>query len=59
MIVAGILSFGTLAPGEYVAKPEHLKKLDEIAPRKWEPKNLQEVIGTGVIRGSSGPPHFW
>jgi len=64
VIVAGILSWGTLAAAEFVSRPEHLKKLEAFAPGNWEQKNLQVVIATDVIRGSSGPPailaaHFW
>jgi hypothetical protein len=64
MIVAGIGGWGTLAAAEFVSNPAHLKKLDEIAPTLWEKRNFQIVIGTDVIRGSSGPPvmlatHFW
>jgi hypothetical protein len=64
VIVAGIGSWGTLAAGEFVTNPEHLKKLEAFAPKGWEQKNVQVVISTGVIRGSSGPPtvlaaHFW
>jgi hypothetical protein len=64
VIVAGIASFGTLAAAEFVTNPDHLKKLDAFAPKHWEQKNVQVVIATDVIRGSSGPPtvlaaHFW
>jgi hypothetical protein len=64
VIVAGIGSWGTLAAGEFVAKPEHLQKLERLAPSRWEQKNLQVVLATDVIRGSSGPPilltaQFW
>src|SRR5215471_2968109 len=64
VIVAGIGSWGTLAAGEFVTMPEHLKKLEALAPKHWEQKNLQVVLATDVIRGSSGPPivlaaHFW
>jgi hypothetical protein len=64
VIVAGIASWGTLAAGEFVTMPEHLKKLESLAPKNWEHKNLQVVLATDVIRGSSGPPivlaaHFW
>jgi hypothetical protein len=64
VIVAGIASWGTLAAGEFVTMPEHLKKLEASAPKHWEQKNLQVVLATDVIRGSSGPPivlaaHFW
>ncbi|MBS1854977.1 MAG: hypothetical protein JST11_06405 [Acidobacteria bacterium] len=64
VIVAGIGSWGTLAAGEFVTHPEHLDKLVPFAPKDWEKKNLQVVISTDVIHGSSGPPnvvaaHFW
>lgn len=64
VIVAGILSWGTLAAGEFVSRPEHLEKLEKLAPKHWERKNLQVVLATDVIRGSSGPPmvlaaNFW
>jgi hypothetical protein len=64
VIVAGIASWGTLAAAEFVTMPEHLKKLEGSAPEHWEHKNLQVVLATDVIRGSSGPPtvlvaHFW
>jgi hypothetical protein len=64
VIVAGIASWGTLAAAEFVTNPDHLKKLEAFAPRHWEQKNVQVVIATDVIRGSSGPPmvlaaHFW
>ena len=41
-----------------------MKKLAAGAPVKWQDKNLQVVISTDVIHGSSGPPnviatHFW
>jgi hypothetical protein len=64
VIVAGIGSWGTLAAGEFVTHPEFLKKLEAFAPKQWGQKNLQVVLATDVIRGSSGPPnvlaaHFW
>jgi hypothetical protein len=64
VIVAGIASWGTLAAAEFVSNPDHLKKLEAFAPRHWEQKNVQVVLATDVIRGSSGPPvvlaaHFW
>ncbi len=64
VIAAGIGSWGTLAAGEFVTRPEHLDKLEKLAPKHWERKNLQVVLATDVIRGSSGPPivlaaYFW
>ena len=64
VIVAGIGSWGTLAAGEFVTEAEHLPKLEKLAPAHWERGNVQVVLATDVIRGSSGPPivlatHFW
>lgn len=64
LVVGGIGSWGTLAAGEFVIKEKHLAKLDSVAPRGWEKRNLQIVVSTDVIRGSSGPPviqavHSW
>jgi hypothetical protein len=64
VIVAGIGSWGTQAAAEFVTNPEHLKKLEAVAPRHWEQNNLQVLVATDVIRGSSGPPrvlaaYFW
>ena len=64
VVAAGIGSWGTLAAGEFVTRLEQLKKLDGLAPKHWEQKNLEVVLATDVIRGSSGPPvvlaaEFW
>jgi hypothetical protein len=41
-----------------------MEKLKALAPHDWERKNVQVVISTRVIDGSSGPPeiisaNFW
>jgi len=64
VIVAGIGSWGTLAAGEFVTNREFLKEVEAFAPGHWEQKNVQVVLSTDVVRGSSGPPnvmaaHFW
>jgi hypothetical protein len=64
LIVAGLGSWGTQAAAEFVSNPDHVKKLEPFAPRNWQQKNLQVVLTTDVIRGSSGPPtviaaEFW
>jgi hypothetical protein len=64
LIVAGLGSWGTQAAAEFVSNPNHVKKLERLAPRDWQQKNLQVVIATDIIRGSSGPPavlaaEFW
>jgi hypothetical protein len=64
VIVGGLLSWGTLAAGQFASDPEYLRKLDALGPKGWEKKNVQVLIATEVINGSSGPPqvlatHFW
>jgi len=64
VILAGIGPWGSLASGEFVTNPEYMRKLAGLAPANWQHKNLQVVISTDVIHGSSGPPnviatHFW
>lgn len=64
LIVAGIGSWGTQAAGEFVSSPVHIRKLESLGPRHWAQKNLQVVIATDIINGSSGPPvvlatYFW
>ncbi len=62
--VAGLGPSGTLAAGEFVTNEAYMKKLEALAPYGWEHKNLQAVISTEVVKGSSGPPrieaaYFW
>jgi hypothetical protein len=62
--VAGLGPSGTLAAGEFVTNETYMKKLAALAPYGWEHKNLQVVISTEVVKGSSGPPridavYFW
>jgi len=61
---AGISRFGTLAAGEFLTNPEHLKKLEAYVPKGWERRNLEIVLATDVVKGNSGPPtviavSFW
>jgi hypothetical protein len=62
--VGGLGPNGTLAAGEFVTNDTYMKKLESFAPAGWQHKNLQAVISTEVVRGSSGPPrietaYFW
>jgi hypothetical protein len=64
VIVAGIGPWGSLASGEFVTNSDCLKTLARELPANWQDKNLQVVISTDVIHGSSGPPnviatHVW
>jgi hypothetical protein len=62
--VGGLGPNGTLAAGEFVTNDAYMKKLESFAPSGWQRGNLQAVISTEVVRGSSGPPrietaYFW
>jgi hypothetical protein len=64
VVAGGRTKWGTLAAGEFLTNPSYMARLDPVAPRGWEHRNLQLVIATDVIRGMSGPPsivasHFW
>jgi len=54
----GLGGFGTQAASEFLTEPAYLQKLAASAPRGWEHKNVQVVISTRVINGSSGPPEI-
>ena len=64
VVAAGIANYGTLAAGEFLTNPAYIRAAVAQAPGDWDGKNIQIVISTKVIGGSSGPPrvlavHFW
>jgi hypothetical protein len=64
VLVGGLGPHGTEAAGEFVTSAADMKKLSAQAPAGWEKKNVQIVISTEVVKGSSGPPKieatwFW
>jgi hypothetical protein len=64
VVAAGLSGWATEAAGEFLAEPKYLEEIAKNAPKGWERKNMQVVIGTKVIAGNSGPPsvlatHFW
>jgi len=64
VIVAGVGYWGTQAAGEFITRPDQLRKLEGLAPRSWSGMNLQVVLSTDIIDGVSGPPkilaaQFW
>jgi hypothetical protein len=58
VVAAGITRYGTIAAGEFLAEESRMAELDRVAPRGWERRNIQIVLSTPVIRGSSGPPEI-
>jgi hypothetical protein len=64
VVAAGVTMFGTRAAGDFLTSPREMQKLKAIAPPGWQKKNMEIVLSTDVIRGSSGPPRivaaqFW
>jgi len=61
---AGLHGYGTAAAGAFLTRGDYFSQFASGAPNGWEKKNLQIVIRTEVINGSSGPPrvvasYFW
>ena len=61
---SGLAKFGTEAAGEFLTSRSALEEMAKGAPKDWDRKNMQIVIGTGTIGRSAGPPHvlatyFW
>ena len=64
VVAAGLARGGTVAAGEFLVHPQHLRDLARQAPKGWEYKNIEVVLETQVIDGRSGPPrvaalHVW
>jgi hypothetical protein len=64
VVVGGLTGYGTIAAGEFLTDPSYLEALAKSAPVGWERKNMQLILATRVIHGTSGPPrildeHFW
>lgn len=61
---AGLAKFGTEAAGEFLTSKSAMEEILKTAPRGWDRKNMQIVIGTAVVGRRAGPPHvlathFW
>jgi hypothetical protein len=64
VVIGGLTGYGTIAAGEFLTDPAYLEAMAKGAPRGWERKNMQLILATRVIHGTSGPPrildgHFW
>ena len=61
---SGLAKFGTEAAGEFLTSRSALDEMAKGAPKDWDRKNMQIVIGTDTIGRSAGPPrvlatYFW
>lgn len=64
VVLGGLGPHGTEVAGEFVTTPDQIRKLEAFAPSGWSHRNLQVVLSTEVVKGSSGPPkieaaYFW
>ena len=64
VVVAGIAHHGTTAAGECLVDTDCMESAARQLPPGWERKNIQIVLTTHVINGTSGPPrlvaaHAW
>jgi hypothetical protein len=64
VVAAGLARGGTVAAGEFLVNPQHLRDLALQAPKGWQHKNIEVVLETQTIDGRSGPPrvaavHVW
>ena len=64
VIAGGLGAHGTEVAGEFLTDPDQIRKLEAFVPAGWKRKNLQVVLSTVVVKGSSGPPkieaaYFW
>lgn len=57
-IVAGAGAAGTVAASEFITNPEYFRQFADQAPHGWERRNIQIIISSNVINGSSGPPRI-
>lgn len=62
--VGGVTPIGLVTASEFLVSPAGWEAVAKQAPKDWEHKNLQVVIGGKVINGNSGPPsvlatYFW
>jgi hypothetical protein len=62
--IGGVTPIATVAASEFLVNPTGWEALTRQAPRGWEQKNLQIVIGVNVINGKAGAPRvlatsFW
>ena len=62
--VGGVTAIGTVAASEFSVNPSGWEMVARQAPRDWEHKNLQVVIGLNVVNGNAGAPrvlatYFW
>ena len=56
VVVSGIGEAGTFAAAEVLFQTDYLDELKRVAPKNWESKNIEIVIG---VRKAKTPQHPW
>jgi hypothetical protein len=64
IVAAGVGRGGTIAAGEFLKDPAAIEQVYRKAPKNWGRKNLELILKTEVIEGTSGQlqivaTHFW
>jgi hypothetical protein len=64
IVAAGIARGGTVAAGEFLTQPGDMDAIKSRVPKNWEGQNMEFVLSTEIIDGSSSPPkvvatYFW
>lgn len=62
--VAGMTYKGTSTAGEFLTSDRYMHEAFQSAPARWYQRNIQVVLKTTMVAGSSGPPrvvaaHYW
>ena len=64
VVAAGIARGGTVAAGEFLTRPGDMDAIKSRVPKNWDGQNMEFVLSTEIIDGSSSQPevvaaHFW
>jgi hypothetical protein len=62
--IAGMTFNGTIAAGEFLTNERYMHEAFGEAPPKWNRKNIQVILKTTMMAGSTGPPkvvgtYYW
>jgi len=62
--IAGMTFNGTIAAGEFLTNERYMHEAFWNAAPKWHQKNIQVILKTTMVAGSTGPPkvvatYYW
>lgn len=58
LVLAGITGPGTIAATDFVTTPGYFRQFTSQAPKGWERRDIQILVGASVINRHSGPPQM-